>query len=247
MAQRWSLKEDIIIAKFFDESQYRYWSDKYLDELMNRLEAEGFVGRSRHAVSTRANWYLDFYWKGESPYAVQQVRHVAQLFSHQMREYRLAVKRDVEENYEPEGIAIETIAEAKALQCLGQCPNNLTGYLYKIEFNQTFPMMLQKYLDLKGLRNKDVYNKIYMKADTFSSILRGKNQAVKKENVLRLCVGLQLTVEEAEEFMASAGYLFSNAIMTDVVVKANLKYRCYDTYAIDEELVENDADVLFAL
>lgn len=247
MAERWSLKEDIIIAKFCEENQYRYLSDKYLDELMNRLDAEGFVGRSRRAVSTRANWYIDLHWKGESPYAVQQVRRVAELFSHQMREYRLAVQREVEENYEPEGIAIETIAEAKALQGLGQCPNNLTGYLYRIEFNQTFPMMLQKYLDLKGLKNKDVYNKIYMKADTFSSILRGKNQAVKKENVLRLCVGLQLTVEEAEEFMASAGYLFSNAIMTDVVVKSNLKYKCYDTYAIDEELVENDADVLFAL
>ena len=87
---------------------------------MNRLEAEGFVGRSRRAVLTRANWYMDFHWKGESPYAVQQV-------SHQMREYRLAVQREVEENYEPEGIAIETIAEAKALQGLGQCPNNLTG------------------------------------------------------------------------------------------------------------------------
>ena len=51
---------DIIIAKFFDESRYRYWNDKYLDELMNRLESKGFVGRSRRAVSTRANWYLDF-------------------------------------------------------------------------------------------------------------------------------------------------------------------------------------------
>lgn len=38
---------------------------------------------------------------------------------------------------------------------------------------------------------------------TLSSILRGRNHAVKKENVLRLCVGLQLTVKEAEELLAS--------------------------------------------
>ena len=247
MAERWSLKEDIIVAKFCDENEYLHMSEERLDELMNRLDSEGFVDRSRRAVSTRANWYIDLRWKGESSYAVQQVRNVAELFSGQMSEYRLAVKRDVEVNYEPEGIAIETIAEAKALQGLGQCPSDLTAYIHTIDFNETFPMVLQKYLDLKGLKNKDVYRKIYMKADTFGAILRGKYRIVKKENVLRLCVGLQLTVEEAEEFMASAGYLFSNAIMTDVVVKANLKYRCYDTYAIDEELVENDADVLFAL
>ena len=247
MAQRWSFKEDFIIANFCEEKDYRYLREEHLDELMDRLEAEGFVGRSRRTVSTRANWYIDLYLTGKSPYAVQQVRKIAELFKFEIQEMRSAVKRDIVENYHPSELVIETIEEAKALQALNQCPSDLTAYLHKIDFNQTFPMVLQKYLDLKGLKNKDVYNKIYMKADTFSSILRGKSKSVKKENVLRLCVGLQLTVEEAEEFMASAGYLFSEAIMTDVVIKSNLKYRCYNTFAIDEELVENDADVLFAL
>jgi hypothetical protein len=108
-------------------------------------------------------------------------------------------------------------------------------------------MVLQKYLDLKGLKNRDVYRKIYMKADTFSSILRGKYVNVKKDNVMRLCVGLQLTVKEAEELLASAGYLFSNAIMTDVIVKACLEHRIYSPTCIDIELYENKAPVLFAL
>jgi hypothetical protein len=34
--------------------------------------------------------------------------------------------------------------------------------------------------------------------------------------------------------------------MTDVVVKGFLLHQCYDTFAIDEELCENNAPVLFA-
>ena len=151
-------------------------------------------------------------------------------------------------NYHPSELVIETIAEAKALQALNTCPSDLTAFLHKIDFNQTFPMVLQKYLDLKGLKNRDVYRQIGMKADTFSSILRGKNDSVKKENVLRLCVGLRLTVAEAEELMASAGYLFSNAIMIDVVIKACLSCRIYNPILINIELYENGIkDELFII
>jgi hypothetical protein len=60
-------------------------------------------------------------------------------------------------------------------------------------------------------------------------------------------VGLQLTVKEAEELLASAGYLFSNAIITDVVVKACLEHKIYSPTYIDVELYDNQAPVLFAL
>jgi hypothetical protein len=84
-----------------------------------------------------------------------------------------------------------------------------------------------------------------MKADTFSSILRGKNQAVKKENVLRLCVGLQLTVEEAEEFMASESFKFSPSKMLDAVIKSCLYHRIYNPICVNIELAENGVEELF--
>ena len=59
-------------------------------------------------------------------------------------------------------------------------------------------------------------------------------------------MGLKLTIDEAEELMESAGYLFSRSIMTDVVVKSFLLHQCYDTFAIDDELCENNTPVLFA-
>ena len=126
-------------------------------------------------------------------------------------------------------------------------PDNSTNFVHTIEYSSTFPMVLQKFIDKKGFKKyKEIYGKISMKQDTFSSILRGKYSVVKKENVLKLCVGLKLSVDEAEELMESAGYLFSKSIMTDVVVKAFLLHECYDTFAIDNELDENNVSVLFA-
>lgn len=126
-------------------------------------------------------------------------------------------------------------------------PDNSTNFVHTIEYSSTFPMVLQKFIDKKGFKKyKEIYDKISMKQDTFSSILRGKYPVVKRENVLRLCVGLKLTIDEAEELMESAGYLFSRSIMTDVVVKSFLLHQCYDTFAIDDELCENNTPVLFA-
>ena len=198
-------------------------------------------------VLRRANQYIELIWTGKSRYATQQVRDVADAMGNpQAREKRLAVKRTIQENYETSEIVVETIEEARAWQSLNGDMGNLTQFLCKIDYNVTLPMLLYKHLETKGLKNKDVYRKIDMKADTFAKILSGRYGMVKKENVMRLCVGLKLTLEEAEEFMASAGYLFSKGIMRDVVVRACLSYRIYEPDAIDAELYEHNAPVLFS-
>ena len=84
-----------------------------------------------------------------------------------------------------------------------------------------------------------------MKPDTFSSILRGKYGEVKKDNILKICVGLELHVDEAEELMAAAGFTFSRGLMKDVVVKSFLWERIYSVVAINAELVENKEPILF--
>lgn len=245
MAKKWSIKEDCIVCKYCVEKEYRILNEQDVNELMGRLSSEGFTDRSKNAVLKRVRLYQDLYLMGQSPYAGQQVLDVAEVYNRQSQEIRLAIKREIEKNYEPSGIVVETIEEVRALQALSQCPSDLISYLHKIDFNQTLPMVLQKYLDLKGLKNRQVYRKIGMKADTFSSILRGKYKIVKKENILKLCVGLRLAINEAEELMASAGYIFSNAIVLDVVIKACLYYRIYNPVKVNIELDENGEPELF--
>ena len=107
-------------------------------------------------------------------------------------------------------------------------------------------MVLQKYVDLKGIKKHvEMCKRIWMSADTFSAILRGKYKEVKKENVLRICVGLELHVYEAEELLKSAGFCFADGDMTDVVVKAHLWDGIYSVVAINAELDENNEKMLF--
>ena len=125
---------------------------------------------------------------------------------------------------------------------------DLNSFIHTIDFNLTLPGVLEKYIDKKGFKkHAEIYKPIFMKSDTFSSILRGKYEFVKKENVLRLCVGLKLNVEEAEELMASAGFLFSPGLVRDVVIKTALKAQCHDPFAIDIELEENNTPTLFSI
>lgn len=246
MAKTWSFEEDYIVGKFCSKIEKWYVLEQEIDRLMDLLANAGFTSRSKQAVSMRVRQYQSLRWDNVQSYAPQQVKDVFDAFSRDSQEMRLAIKSDVEQSYNPEEIVVETIEEANSLQELSKLSNGLVQFIATIDFNQTFPMVLQKYLDLKGLKNRDVYRRIYMKADTFSTILRGKYDTVKKENVMRLCVGLQLTVMEAEELMASAGYLFSEAIKTDVIVKACLEHRIYSPTCIDIELYENKVPVLFA-
>ena len=157
-------------------------------------------------------------------------------------ERRNRIKSCIKELYNP--TAVET-AES-------DLPNlsapTTTEFIYKLNYSESFPMVLQKYLDKKGItKYNQVYNAIYMKQDTFSSILRGKYKEVKKENVFRLCIGLKLTLDEAEDLLKSASFSFSPGNMLDVVIKANIINRCYDPFLIDEELEENKTKVLFSL
>ena len=68
---------------------------------------------------------------------------------------------------------------------------------------------------------------------------------VKKENVMKLCIGLELTLEQAKEFMASESYDFSPSKMLDVVIKSCLYHRIYNPICVNIELAENGLEELF--
>lgn len=245
MASKWTIREDYIVCKYSYEHAWKNLTIEQLNELMGRLENNGFNSRSKTAVDKRVHDYQCLFRGMKSPYATSQVVSIYQEYMNRINNPQLyqSIKAFVLETFKP---ADESASESVPSTLFSE-EKNSTNYIHTIEYSSTFPMVLQKFIDKKGFKKyKEIYDKISMKQDTFSSILRGKYPVVKKENVLRLCVGLKLSVDEAEELMESAGYLFSKSIMTDVVVKAFLVHQCYDTFAIDDELCENNVPVLFA-
>lgn len=249
MAERWSLKEDYIVCKYSYAHNWGCLSSEELHCLMSELKESGFASRSLQAVDKRARDYRLLFSGYEAPHIAEQAKWICKSFLEMADNTRLIknIRTYVAEMYQPNIETDDVINPAMINTCGGR--KELAHFTtYKVDFDSTFPMILQKYIDAKGFKkHKDIYDKISMKADTFSAILRGKYAVVKKENVLRLCIGLHLTIDEAEEFMESAGYLFSRAIMTDVVIKACIIQKCYNPIVIDTVLYENKAPSLFSL
>ena len=64
-----------------------------------------------------------------------------------------------------------------------------------------------------------------------------------KSTVIRLCLVLRLSYEEAAEMLAMVGYALSNESLVDQVVHWCLVENCYEFEKIDEIIATNgDAD-----
>lgn len=181
-----------------------------------------------------------------TPEAPCQARTICKVLLYRNHELYGNITHYIKETYNPDA---QTEFKRNTLNNITDTlsnPNEVINLVHTIEKDSTFPKVLDKYVTLKKLKKHNVMCKrIGMKPDTFSAILRGKYDEVKKENVLKICVGLELSVSEAEELLNSAGYILSDAIMTDVVVKSFLWNRIYSVVAINAELYENKAPMLF--
>ena len=245
MAKRWCLNEDIVVCKHCLENPWAYSSDMDIEDMSAKLKDVGFEPRSESAIRQRAYAYQLLLDGRMLSCVSDQVAGVFEILASENNPNTRGVKSYIREVYRPQessGIS----GDEGITSNLISGPSGLLELKRTIDFKSTFPMVLQKYVDLKGIKKHSVMcRSIGMKPDTFSSILRGKYQDVKKDNVLRICVGLKLRVEEAEELLESAGFMFSNAIMTDIVIKAFLWDRRYSVVAINAELYENNAPMLF--
>ena len=248
MAKRWSFEEDCVVCKFCSEKQYRDIEYELLGELVNRLVESGFERRSSPAVYKRAKDFTYLLRGWYAPYAVNQVKAVYKAFTDREQNHELyqSIKTYIRENYRPEEEFTSKSAVVSVIPNIFDEADNSYRTLHTVNYRSTFPMVLQKYVDLKGIKNYTTMCRgIGMKPDTFSSILRGKYKHVQRDNVLKICIGLKLHLDEAEELLKSASLSFSDGDMTDIVIKSFLWNRCYSVVAINAELDENGEPILF--
>ena len=245
MAQRWSVNEDIIVCKYCIENPWAYSSDVDIEMIAEKLETASFPPRSKSAIKQRAYSYEILLENRKLSCIPNQVESVYQMICAENQQILKGIKSYIREVYKPADTS-EILDDNSLLLNLTKNPSDTLEMKRQLDYNSTFPMVLQKYVELKGIKKHNAMCRgIGMKPDTFSAILRGKYKEVKKDNVLRICVGLGLHVHEAEELLESAGYMFSNSVMKDVIVKAFLWDGIYSVVAINAELYENNEEMLF--
>lgn len=115
-----------------------------------------------------------------------------------------------------------------------QKPAKHAGQFTKLEPN--FSSKFLNYLNRSGKTNSEVYNKVGIDRRLFSKILSSKDYKPKKITVICLVIGMELTIEEAEDLLDSAGFSFSKSIMFDSLIKEFIEDENYDVDEINDIL-----------
>ena len=122
--------------------------------------------------------------------------------------------------------------------------DSLEDMLKKLD--ESFRDSLLRIIDSKGMTDAECYKKANLDRRHFAKIRNNPDYHPGKNTVLALAVALELTLPEAEKFLAKAGYAFTNSSKSDIIVQYFILSGIYDIYEINDRLFEYDQDLLGA-
>lgn len=106
------------------------------------------------------------------------------------------------------------------------------------QMEETFSQRLLRMIDERDLKDSEVYTKANVDRRHFSKIRKDVNYTPNKKTVLAFTIALELSLDEAKDLLASAGYALSRSSKMDIIVAYFLQNKIYDMFEIN--------DVLFA-
>ncbi len=109
--------------------------------------------------------------------------------------------------------------------------------------DESFNECLRRIIREKNLIESDVYKRANLTKQAFNGIYN-EGKVPKKNNVLALCIGLRLNIDEADDFVKKAGYSFSDGNKHDYIVRYFIENGIYDVFKINEILIHEDLPYL---
>jgi len=109
---------------------------------------------------------------------------------------------------------------------------------------ETFSQALLKLIDAKEMSDVTAYKRSNIDRKLFSKIRSNKSYNPTKRTVLAFTVGLELSVKEASDLLARAGYAFSPCHKRDLIVMWFLENRKYDINQVNAALFDYDQELL---
>ena len=91
-----------------------------------------------------------------------------------------------------------------------------------------FSMRVKRYMESKRLTPTELCGRVLMDRRLFSKLNTDLSYQPSKETAVAFCIGLRLSLSEAESLLQSAGYSLSNSIKYDVIVRYLLDQQIYD-------------------
>lgn len=104
------------------------------------------------------------------------------------------------------------------------------------QIDDSFAKCLWKYVQDKGFSDVEVYKRANLDRRLFSKIRNDKTYKPSKNTAMALVIGLELNMEEADDFLKQAGFALANCNKEDVIIKYFIEHQKYDIFLINEVL-----------
>ena len=137
----------------------------------------------------------------------------------------------------PEEFDVSTMQKTKIKKGMSSTISvnrNIDNLMNQLE--ETFSQRLLRMIDERGMTDSEAYTKAYVDRRHFSKIRKDVNYVPNKKTVLAFTIALELSLDEAKDLLASAGFALSRSSKTDIIVAYFLQNKIYDMFEINDVL-----------
>ena len=153
-----------------------------------------------------------------------------------LQEQQIQESSQIEESA-PEEFDVSTMQKTKIKKGMSSTMSvnrNIDNLMDQLE--ETFSQRLLRMIDERGMTDSEAYTKAYVDRRHFSKIRKDVNYVPNKKTVLAFKIALELSLDEAKDLLASAGFALSRSSKTDIIVAYFLQNKIYDMFEINDVL-----------
>ena len=153
-----------------------------------------------------------------------------------LQEQQIQESSQIEESA-PEEFDVSTMQKTKIQKGMSSTMSvnrNIDNLMNQLE--ETFSQRLLRMIDERGMTDSETYTKAYVDRRHFSKIRKDVNYVPNKKTVLAFTIALELSLDEAKDLLASAGFALSRSSKTDIIVAYFLQNKIYDMFEINDVL-----------
>ena len=116
--------------------------------------------------------------------------------------------------------------------------SSIDDYIENNKNDNRFQKLLFEYIDERGLKDSDVYNKVNIDRRLFSKIRSNENYHPSKETIILLGISLELNINELQKLLESASYSLPKNNKYDLIIRFCFMEHIYNIDTINEFLYD---------